>query len=83
MELIYVTPTVDAMRVPIATEPRFVASEPELLGHLSELHLVDFEPLPDGRWVAIQEGPEEYATARFNVIQNWHLELEQKLDVGQ
>jgi Tol biopolymer transport system component len=79
MELTYVTPAQDLMRVAIQTGPQLVVSEPILLTHLPELHLVSSEPLPDGGWIAVQQGPEEYEARQINVVQNWFVELAHKL----
>jgi hypothetical protein len=79
MALTYVTPTRDLMMVSVESEPRLVVSEPRLLANLSELHLEDIEPLPDGGWIAVRQGPEEYETQEIHVVQNWFVELERKL----
>jgi hypothetical protein len=79
MELAHQTPTREMLAVSVETKPRATVSEPRLLFNMDELHLRDGEPLPDGGWIAVQQGPEEYGEQQIAVVQNWFVELEHAL----
>jgi hypothetical protein len=81
--LYYVAPPSRLMAVTLGRGPGSAVSPPRLAWDLDALHvrasqlfsarMVDL--LPDGRLLAIQEGPEEGDIARLEVVLNFHDEL--------
>ena len=67
--------------VTITTELGLTVSDPRPILNAKALRLygkAGVLPLPDGRWVAIQEGEEESAPTRIDVVLNFQEEIKRK-----
>jgi serine/threonine-protein kinase len=67
-----------AMAVTITTTPQVTVSEPHLLYDFVERRLQWLDLLPDGRFLAVQGGEEEYGAPEIRVVLNFHEEIRRK-----